>query len=247
MEERNYEQEAREQGWKPKEEFNGPEDKWTDAKTFVEKGEKITGILKSRVDRLEQTAAELRKANKEFGEYQKRLRETEREKLKSRISELEAQRAAAINEGDGQAFTRLDREIDSAKQGLHEPAPANGAHGIDPIGEAWARDNQWYGRDMKLTAFADGISAMVEAEGYSGQAYFNEITRRTKDVFPESFENPRKGGANPVDEGGEIETGGSKAHTYENLPPDARAACDRFVEAGLTSKEDYVASYEWEE
>ena len=44
MEERNYEEEATEQGWNP--DYDGPNK--TDAKTFVEKGEKIAGIANAR-------------------------------------------------------------------------------------------------------------------------------------------------------------------------------------------------------
>ena len=47
-EERNYEDEASKQGWKPESEYSGKAP-WTDAKTVVQKGGKIAGILKSRL------------------------------------------------------------------------------------------------------------------------------------------------------------------------------------------------------
>ena len=244
-EERDWEAEARVQGWKPISEFNGPEDKWTDPRTFVEKGEKITGILKSRVDRLEQTAAELRMANKEFGEYQAQLRKSDREKAQARISELEAARAAAITEGDGATFTKIDKEIQTARETLNAPLPPIDYSDAQAEQE-WVKANAWYGKDPALTAFADGVTGMVEAEGYAGKARLDEIARRTKETFPHKFQNPRKNGANAVDAGGEIETGDSKAKTYENLPPDAKAACDKFVANGLTTKKDYVTDYEWD-
>ena len=37
--ENNYEAEAREQGWKPKEGYEGDPEKWRPAKEFVERGE----------------------------------------------------------------------------------------------------------------------------------------------------------------------------------------------------------------
>jgi len=242
-EERNYEEEARVQGWRPKEEFKGPEEKWTDAQTFVEKGEKITGILKSRLDRQDQQIAELRSANKDFGEYQQQLRESDRKKAQARIAELEAKRAEAVTAGDGQEFTRTDQEIQRERDNLSAPPPPNNESSIEA---AWAGQNTWYGRDQALTAFADGVSGMVEAEGYNGQARLDEIARRTKATFPDSFENPNKSRANGVEQGGQIETGNEKAHTYENLQPEDKAACDRFVANGITTQEDYVKNYEWE-
>jgi hypothetical protein len=243
-EERDYVTEALEQGWKPKDQFNGPEEKFTDAQTFVEKGEKISGILKQRLEKQEQDIANLKNANKEFGEYQKKLREKELSAAQARIAELEAQRAAAVTEGDGQAFTKLDRDIQLERDNMvqQQSAPQNEVQ----IEQAWASNNQWYGRDPALTAFADGVSGMVEAEGFQGQARLDEIARRTKATFPDKFENPKRKSSNGVESGSQIETDNSKAKTYENLPPDAKAACDRFESNGLMSKEDYVKSFEWE-
>jgi len=244
-ENRDWEQEAREQGWKPLSEFKGPEDKWTDPRTFVEKGEKISGILKSRLDRQEREIADLRNANKEFGEYQKRLRERDRQKAEQRIAELEAARAQAVTNGDGTEFTRLDREIRQEQVNMESP-PANGT-GYSPDVEArWIQENPWYGQDKALTAFADGVTGMVEAEGYQGQARLDEIARRTKETFPDRFENPNRKGANSVDEGGEMESVDRNARTFENLPPDAKAAAKRFEAQGLTTLDDYVKNYEWD-
>ena len=242
MDDRNYEAEAREQGWKPKEEFKGA-GTWTDAQTFVEKGEKITGILKSRLDRQDREISELRNANKDFGEYQKQLRASDKRAAEARILELETKRAQAVNDGDGQEFTRAEREIQRERSMMQAPPPPEG---FDPAEKAWAEANSWYGTDQQLTAFADGVSGMVEAEGYQGKARLDEIARRSREAFPDRFENPNKGKANGVEVGGEIETGNSEAHTYENLPPEAKAACDRFEASGLTSKEDYVNTFEWE-
>ena len=40
-----YESEAREQGWKPKEEYEGDPEKWRPAKEFVERGELFGKIM----------------------------------------------------------------------------------------------------------------------------------------------------------------------------------------------------------
>jgi len=37
----------------------------------------------------------------------------------------------------------------------------------------------------------------------------------------------------------------SNKKSYENLPADAKAACDKFVRQKLMTKEQYVASYEF--
>jgi hypothetical protein len=245
-EDRDYEQEAREQGWKPKEEFTGPEDKWTDAQTFVEKGDKIAGILKSRLDRQEQEIRQLQNDNKQFGEYQKSLRDKDRARSAERIAELESQLAQAVNDGDGQQFTKLNREMQQVRDDMQVPVPTNGQD-IDPLGQAWLLNNDWYNTNSKLQIYADGLAEQIINQGYTGPAYYTELSRRVKEGFPEEFQNKRQAQTNTVETGGTLETVDTSTHTYENLPPDAKAACDRFVESGLTTKEDYVATYEWED
>jgi len=241
MDERNYEEEAKLQGWNPN--YDGPNK--TDAKTFVEKGEKITGIMKARLDRQDREIAELRKSNKDFGEYQAKLRESDKKKAEARILELETQRAQAVNDGDGQQFTMLEREIQRERESIPTPPPPENG-GMSPDDMAWAQNNQWYNTDPQLTAYADGVSGMVEAEGYQGKARLDEIARRTRETFPDKFENPNKGKSNSVEQGGEIETGDKKAHSYENLPEEDRAHCDRFIASGHTTKESFLANYEWD-
>ena len=34
--------------------------------------------------------------------------------------------------------------------------------------------------------------------------------------------------------------------SYNNLPSDAKSACDKFVKQGLMTKEQYVAEYSWD-
>lgn len=240
---RDYEAEARSEGWVPQEEWNGPDEKWVDAKTFVDRGEKIAGILKSKVSRLEEDIARLNESNKKFGEYHRSQIQREHEKNQKLIKELEALRKQAISEGDGDAFDRADRQLTELRQQQRLEPDAGTSQ---KLAEAWLSENQWYQTNRKLGAYADGIAERVIAEGYTGKAYFDELTRRVKQDFPEEFGNKRRSGSPDVEGGGDREVTNSKSKTYSNLPADAKAACDRFVRDGFMTKEDFVAQYEWE-
>jgi hypothetical protein len=244
MAERDYEQEAREQGWKPQGEFTGPDDKWTDAQTFVEKGERIAGIMKSRLDRQDAEIAKLREDNKAFGEYKNEQLEKQKQRNSTLLAELEAQRTTAINDGDGQAFTKLDREIQQVREDI--AAPQQQSQELDPLAQAWLMNNDWYRTNSKLQIFADGLAEQLVRGGYSGPAYYEELTRRVKEGFPEEFKVRAQAGPDPVEKGGELQTQVSEAHDYDHLPPESKAACDRFVASGLTTKEDYIANYDWD-
>jgi len=242
MEERDFEQEATVQGWKSDGEL--------DAKAFVEKGEKIAGLQKKKADRLveekdqlTQRVASLESSNKEFGEQQRKLLDKEKRKNADLLRELENKRSEAITNGDGAEFTRLDREIDSVKGDLVE-TPSNG---LDQMATQWLTENQWYNTNQNMRFYADGIAEQVSNGGYRGPAYYKELTRLMREEYPQEFENPNQSKSNSVEQGSQIETQTSKdAHTYDNLPKDAKASCDKWVANGLMSKKDYVSAYEWD-
>jgi len=237
---RDYETEAKDQGWN--ENFDGPNK--VDAKVFVERGEKIAGILKSKVERLESKVDNLTESNRQFGEYHKQTLENQRQSDATKIAELKAQVAQAVTDGDGQAYTKYSTDIDAIQS--QQPAPSDDAQAWNQMSQNWASKNTWYADNPKLSAYADGISDRLRAEGYTGQSYFSEITRRVQEDFPDEFTNPNKSKASGVEAGGQRGTT-SKAGSYENLPPDAKAACDGFVKDGFMSQEDYVTNYEFEE
>lgn len=242
-EERNFEQEARQEGWRPQEEWKGDPEKWVDAATFVERGEKISGILKKKVETLEQRLERAEKANQKFGEYHKKTIEKERKNAEQQIQSLEKQLEQAVSEGDGQAFTRINNEINNIKTNI----PQNDDDGFTDLAQGWLSDNQWYNNNQKLAIFADGVADRLRAQGFSGKAYFDELTRIVKDSFPEEFENPNRKREANVDSGEPAGDPPAKKHSYKNLPADAKAACDEFVAQGFMTREEYIKAYDWED
>lgn len=243
-EERDWESEAKQQGWNP----NHKGDNAVDAKTFVEKGERIVPLLQAKSNRQQIEIDQLKRSNKEFGEYHKQQREKDQAENKRLIAELETKRAAAVTEGDGAAFVQTDRQIRDLEQQQQE-VPIQQSNGLDPTAQDWLSENQWYNTNERLQIYADGVADRIVQEGYvyGSKGYFSELTRRVKDGNPGEFET-QKTGSNSVEQGRQIDTESSnKAKTYENLPADAKAAATKFARDGLMSKEDYVAAYEWDE
>src|SRR5574343_553334 len=77
-----FEEQAREQGWKPKEEYEGDPNKWKPAKEFVERGE-----LFGKIDTLGRELKETKKALKMLQEHNAKIKETEYARA---VSELKA-------------------------------------------------------------------------------------------------------------------------------------------------------------
>lgn len=236
--ERDFESEARNEGWVPQEEWRGPDEKWKPAEQFVKDGENITPILRKKVERLEERVDSLLSTNKQLNEWSQKAQAKEKRENEKLLKELEQVRKQAVTEGDGDAFARADEQINELKS-----APQQ----LDPVAEQWLAANSWYNTNDNLASFADGISDRLRAQGYTGKAYFDELTKRVRETFPDQFGNPQRQKPNSVESGGEREVSDSKAKTFENLPRDAKDMYKRFAKdiPGFT-KEQYLENYDWE-
>ena len=111
----------------------------------------------------------------------------------------------------------------------------------------WERDNDWYGKDKAMTAFADAEAR--DMGSYSDNAmdpdeYLEELTERVKKEFAHKFELPKKRSA--VE--GVGETRATKgAETFDNLPAEAKAQFKRFETMGIPVKKDTFAQQAWAE
>jgi hypothetical protein len=248
VEERNYEQEASQEGWRPQEEWGGDPDKWVDAKTFVERGENIAGILKSRLSKMENRLERAEEANRKFGEYHKQTIEKERKAAQEHIDYLESQLAQAIETGDGQTFNQINKEINELRNNMPTDDEPFDASGFQHIASEWLANNSWYNTNPKLATYADGAAEKLRAQGFRGRAYFDELTSVVKSAFPDEFSNPNRSRESSVgSDASEEAPSDGKKHTYRNLPADAKKACDEFVGAGFMTREEYVKQYEWDE
>jgi hypothetical protein len=250
-EELNYEEIAKQDGWTPKDSWKGDPNRWVDAKTFVERGAQILPIVQAKnrklvetVEELKSTVNELKEGNKLFREFhESTLAKAERERNQL-ISELEAQRAKAITEGDGQTFTQVDKRLQEVR--AEQPKSSKKESTYTPEQQAWLAENQWYTTDRTLKAIADGLSDVLAQEmpHLSGKAFLDKLTERVKAEVPHKFENPRRQEQITGEAG---RKGAKSGRGYEDLPADAKAACDKFVKTipGYTV-EKYLKAYDWE-
>jgi hypothetical protein len=237
---RDYEAEARKQGWAPLDDWKGDPKDFKSAEQFVKDGEQIPAIMKSKIEKLEGRVEQLLESNKRFNEFSQRSLEKEKKEKQKVIQELEQLRKQAITDGDGEAFDRADKQLSDLKS---EEIDTNG---IDPLAKNWLENNSWYETNVKLAAYADGIADRLVAQGYTGRAYFEQLTKNVKEAFPDEFGNKRRSQPNTVEAGTEAVTGSER--TFSDLPKEAKDAFKQFQRdiPGLT-KEQYVEQYDWDE
>ena len=254
-EERNFETEARSEGWLPKEEFAekfGSDEKWVDAEQFVKRGEEILPIvnaknrkLQAKLSEMEQRIDQLMQSNAEFKQFTDKSLQKERKEKQTLIAELEKLRAKAVAEGDGATFEQVDRQLTEARaipdpQGQKPPE-------ISPEIKGWMADNDWYGKDKTLTALVDGFSGQLVAEKpwLRGKDHLEACKAMAMEEMPERFGNPKRKDSK-VEEPGSKRSG-KKGRSFDDLPDDAKSEFKKFQRdiPGLTEA-DYLSNYEWE-
>jgi len=250
------ESEARQMGWVPEGEFRGDKSKWRSADEFVERGREILPIvLKNKEELLHKNKAlenelrELKVAVDEFKEYRK----SDKERMyKQAIADLKDKKKEAIEDGNGGLAVELDDAIDEikvAQQELQQAPTKKEPEANPPAPEfvEWVQSNDWYAKNAMLqhAANAAGIEIGQEFPGLQGKKFLDKVTERVKERYPEKFGNPRRESAGQVEGGNTTQSRTTKKQSYNNLPQEARDACDRFVKQGIMSQEEYVKGYEW--
>ena len=234
--------EAKRQGWVPKEEFTGPEDKWTDAENFVKRGKEINAILRKDNEFLKREVAEMKSTMMEFKKFHA---ETEKRAYERAMSDLREQKKEAIAAGDGEKVLQVDDAIDELKTARkEEKAAAPAPNQIDPAFIEWQEENKWFGKDTELTAEANLIGEVVKRQNPTliGTEFLDEVTKRVKRMYPEKFTNANRNKPNPV-EGSTAKPAGQRGKSFNDLPPEAKAACQKFEKQGLMTKEQYLKEY----
>jgi hypothetical protein len=257
-------QEAESQGWVPKEKFRGNESDWVDADTFVKRGREILPILRKNNENLikdlnatKEQLREFREAAEEFKKFQREAYERKAQEYEQRIQEIKESRAQAISDGDGQKVNALDDALDAAKDELKEAKQAvkdaektptqPSSDALDPGLQAWLDKNTWFGQDKRMTGIVNGIgeSLRLEFPLLKGQEFLDKLDEVLAEEFPNKFGKQTPTSRVESGSGRASRGSSSNAQTYDNLPAEAKAACDRFVKQKLMTREQYVADFDW--
>jgi hypothetical protein len=183
------EQEARDLGWVPEDEFRGPKERWVDAKTFVEKGRHILPIMKERMAKLQQDLLTrdsqidtLRKtvesSNKAIEALEKHFSESTKRQVEKAKKDLIEQIKKAREDGDVDAEFALTEQLDSVKKEASAIEADNKKDtqskkdqsqddNMTPDVRAWLAENSWYSKDEEMTIAMDRVCHDLRRRGES--------------------------------------------------------------------------------
>lgn len=241
--ERDYEAEARAEGWVPEAEFRGTKrpTKFLSAQEFVERGEMFEPFRKRVERQVEDRVTKLEKVHQRTIERLTKVHEKE-------LADLRAERREAIKAADPDKVDEIDGRIEALKNEAPDAQPdtttpysklsapqqkARDEHSARYQNE-WKTRQTWWGANEDMRAYAVGISSDLLAN--NPDITIEDNLARTEQAlakkFPEQFGGkPAANGHAAVDGGGSFNGGPpSGGKSFSNLPPEAKAAWARFPE-----------------
>lgn len=241
--EQEIEAKARSMGWVPQDQWRGPADRFTPAAEFVERGEQIMPILRANNHRLEGDVESLKAKLDQANEAIEALTATTSKEALAKLKEKKTETLEAIKQaktdGDSDAEEAHREVLAAVNEELKEaeaPAPAKEtAQPKAPVEEQWFKDwkgaNDWFGKDIRKTAYAQGVAQDLRAQGEKaqGKEFCDILDAELAKAYPGAAEQRREAPAKVSGDGGESR--GSRTpgvrHTFAELPQEAKDACDR--------------------
>lgn len=267
--ERDYEYEASHKGWKPESEYTGPDGKWVDAKTFVERGERFTKKLESEIDTLKRQVQAFEGTKAQFRKFfDDQMSKRDKEHADA-IQSLRLQRSQATREGDDELALQLEDRIEATRkqqQALKDEATAaadertegvSASVGNEPnsvLDEFIADGNDWFKNDEVLAKHAIAVGKQFRQQGEKaiGRKFLELVKEQVRADFPRRFKELDATTATPqrqsaAGSAGRAGTGNSDSatggKTERDLPPEDLAVMRQFIKDGLYTKETFLKSY----
>ena len=268
----DFEAQAKQLGWVPKEQFRGDPERWVDAETFVKRGEEIMPILKHNNSRLQAEVEALRgqlseaqetiKASTEaieaLREYQTEATQLAVEKAKK---DLRAQIAAAREAGNVEEELELTEQLQEVRDAERDvkngpkptPKPTAAPAGTPaqstphPDWVAWQKENPWFGTDRRRTALmvaeAEELRADPANKGLVGRAFFDKAAENVDAIL-----NPRAAHSKVEDGQGSATPPAGKPGKkgYNDLPQEAKDMCERQAEKLVGKGRAFKDKAEWQ-
>lgn len=265
VEQHDYEAEARERGWVPKEEFKGDPSRWVEAEEFVSRTDTMMPLLKADRDRLKRELGDLRRslkqATKHFEGAEKRAYDRAKADIENKLTE-------ATEAGDvagAKAALKEMEELKPTTEPKHSRDEALAAF------DAFRDENEWYDRgnlagaselEINARAYADRITERRLRELKPGEEpppeeFFAEIAEEVRKKYPDlgtanGTRQPRSKPQSDVSAGG-ARPANRNARTYDALPAEAKAQCDKWIrgkviDAGSLEKSRalYARDFDWD-
>lgn len=237
----NYEEIARNKGWRPLEEFEGDQGTWVGAEEFVKR--------EPLFEKIKNQSKELRELRKTIDSMSSHYHKSVEVAVKRAVDDLKAKRREAIELGDVEKVEAIDNEIEKTKNDAAEAAPAKNA---DPdIPEeitTWIGENKWYESNDEMRTFAIAYNEQFLRKNPGKlEESLKKTTEAVKRAFPEEFDkrNPKRDLPGAVETPSAANNGGSTKQSVDRLTAEQKLVYNQYVKVHkIMSHEEYFKSLE---
>lgn len=224
---------ALEQGWKPKEQFEGDEDTFIDAPEFVRRGELF--------GKIEHQSRELKQVRQALDALKQHNSKVEQAAYDRALKSLQDQRRAAIVDGETEEAFKLEDQIEDVKKDRERIAREAAVPAVTQAPAefvAWTEKNTWYSKDKVMTAAADKLGTEYAAEGKSPADVLKLVEKEIREAFPHKFTNANRERPSAVE--ATNRGGSSVARGSVSLTEDERSIMRKIVATGALTEKEYL-------
>ena len=226
---------AREQGWRPKEDFSGEPSKWVSAETFVAKGELI-----DRIESLGKKLKDSEKTIKMLSEHHSKVKDVE---FKRAVDFLKAQKKTAYETGDVDKIIELDDQIADVRETQklqQQQERVNTDPETHPAFQSWVSENKWYEKNSEMRADADSFGEAYARNNpnKTPSEVLEFVTNKIKKAFPEEFSNQNRNRPSGVEGGGGTRQASSRDSF--TLTEEETKVMNTFIRNEVMTKDEYI-------
>ena len=227
----DFEVQAKDMGWKPKEEYEGEEGKWVEAKEFVERKP-----IYERIHKLEQNNKRLQQTVSEVSDH---IQKAEKAAYGKAIKDLEAEKRYAVRSSDNEKVKDINNEIKDLREKEKSAKPS-----VDPVVVQFVKDNEsWWGNDEMQDYAVSRHNRILAKGGLSMEESLNKVLEDVKSRFPEheSFRNGSRSRPSSVESGRRSSSGTKRRYSPADLNAHQKEIGERWVRTGaLKNLQQYV-------
>jgi hypothetical protein len=138
------------------------------------------GEAKSRIETQAVALKQIIRKAREEGDYDTEIEAQER------LTEIQMEQRSISEMASRRQYDQ--QQAQQAPQQVQQPVQQRPTY--DPKAEAWAEENEWYGKNVAMTHAAQGIhKQLVLAERFdpNSDEYYDELNNRLREAFPTQF------------------------------------------------------------
>lgn len=214
------EQKALGMGWKPKADFDGPEEEFISAREFVKNGELIGEIKNLK--------GELRNQGQVFETRLQNVNILHEQQLNNQLTKLQGEQRQAAEAADMTKFDAIGKQIDDVqKQGqqLRQPASTADPLGSQPEMQQWRANNPWIkdGSSPAKALYAENIAGnFIQSNPQATVAQMlGHIDREVSREFPQ-VKNENRDQPSMADKGKPVNTQTKRGLSMNDLTAQER-------------------------